>query len=125
MYVKQPLCAPTGAVTPALIDKLMQRRSHGRCASEREVRIKLPGGVINFRAASGGEPLVPGRSVYVWWSDSGFVCAPVQEVDAEDLAGGGVSAQVQRARDALAQARRDRPARVAAALAHTVDLRLD
>jgi len=119
------LCMPTGAVTPALIAKLKSRRSHGRCTSESEVRMKLPTGVIAFPAAPDTEALVVGRSVYVWWSDSGFVCAPVQDVDAAELQRSDVGSQVQRAREALAQARRDRPARLAVELAHTVDVRLD
>lgn len=117
---------PTGAVTPALIAKLKSRRSHARCTSASEVRMKLPSGVIAFAVVPDTEALLVGRSVYVWWSEAGFVCAPVQEVDAVELQrGGDVGAQVQRAREALAQARRERPARLAAELAHTVDVRVD
>lgn len=115
---------PTGAVTPVIVTKLQSRRSHARCVSESEVRMKLPSGVIGFAIAPGAQPLVAGRSVYVWWSSAGFVCASVQEIDAEELQRGNVEGQVQRAREALAQARRDRPARLAAELAHTVDLNL-
>lgn len=125
MYDRHLLCAPTGDVTPALIEKLKSRRSHGRCASASEVRIKLPSGVLRFRAAPGAALLAAGHPVYVWWSDEAFVCASVQDVDAHETPQGDVGAQVRRAREALAQARRDRPARLAAELAHTVDLHLD
>jgi hypothetical protein len=126
MYRKYLLSYPPAAITPALLDRLQRKRARGLAASDgTSVVIDTTPDRVELQIVDGSLPLPADLPVYVWWSIGGFVCAPMTEVDEDELHRGAVVDQVRQAREQLALARRNRPARMAAAFAQAVDVQLE
>jgi hypothetical protein len=75
------------------------------------IELRTPGAKVTLRLSENdkGPPLVPGDLVYVWWHAGGFVCVRADEVEALERRSLDIKEEVRRAREKLAQARRDRP----------------
>lgn len=126
MYRKYLLTYPPASISPALLDRLQRQRTRGVAGSDRtSVEIHAAAELIMLQLVDGSRPLSADLSVYVWWSIGGFVCASMTEVDEDERHRSAVVDQVRQAREQLAQARRNRPARIAAALAEAVDVQLE
>jgi hypothetical protein len=78
------------------------------------IRFALPSGPVEMKVAAGQQPIDPGTEVYVWWKGGGFVCAPTEDVDAEERRTRKIEKRVTQARATLAAARADRWARASA-----------
>jgi hypothetical protein len=126
MYRKYLLSYPPASIAPALLDRLQRKRSRGVAGSDgRSVEIHAAADLVLLQLVDGSQPLSAALPVYVWWSIGGFVCASMAEVDEDERHRSAVVDQVRQAREQLAQARRNRPMRIAAALADAVDVQLD
>jgi hypothetical protein len=126
MYRKYLLSYPPASITPALLDRLQRKRTRGVAGSDgTSVEIHEAADLIALEFVDGSLPLPADLPIYVWWSIGGFVCASMTEVDEDERRRGAVVDQVRQAREQLAQARRNRHARIAAAFADAVDVQLE
>ena len=108
---------PSPSVPPAVIFRIRQGRVVGTQMKE-SVRVSAHSGAhYHFFTAQNVTALPVGTPVYVWWAAAGFVCAPVQEIQAEEAHGQSVAEQVRQARQAFAKARGERYRRL-----HEVDI---
>lgn len=84
-----------------------------RVDADGEIELRTPSAKVQLRLSDNdkGPRLMPGDLVYVWWHAGGFVCAPVDEVDEAERHRLDMKEEVRRAREKLAQARRERTAR--------------
>lgn len=109
--MKRSLESPSGAIPTFVVERLRQHRVRGR-ATATGVRIVLPSGAHHdFRLRVGSMPLRPDEPVYLWWGNDGPVCQPVAELRAASPAPGSAADQIERARAAMAAARRTRTGR--------------
>jgi hypothetical protein len=126
MYRKYLLSYPLASVAPAFLDRLQRKRTRGLAGSDgTSVVIDTTTDRVELQFVDGSLPVPADLPVYVWWSIGGFVCAPMTEVDEDERHRGAVADQVRQAREQLALARRNRPARVAAAFTQAVDIQLE
>jgi hypothetical protein len=84
-----------------------------RVDADSQIQLQTPGATVRLHLSDNdkGPPLRPGDVVYVWWHAGGFVCAPVDEVNEAESHRLVMKEEVRRAREKLAQARRDRDER--------------
>jgi hypothetical protein len=102
---------PHTPIFPGLLRPLKTAR-HTTWVNERgEVHFDLPLGPVTMRFPEHEQPVAAGTAVYVWWKSGGFVCAPVDEVDAEESQARSMADRVDAARARLQAARRERVAR--------------
>jgi len=126
MYRKYLLSYPPASVAPAFLDRLQRKRTRGLAGSDgTSVVIDTTTDRVELQFVDGSLPVPADLPVYVWWSIGGFVCAPMTEVDEDERHRGAVADQVRQTREQLALARRNRPARVAAAFTQAVDIQLE
>jgi hypothetical protein len=102
------LSEPTTAIVPGLLKPLKSGRHETLVSSRRTVRFELAQGPVEMGFLDGDPALEPGTRVYVWWKGGGFVCAPVEEVRAEEEQALAIAERVLRERERLQAARRAR-----------------
>jgi hypothetical protein len=112
--VNHILSLPYATTTPSQLSELRDIRHETEITPSGTVRLSHRTGTVEMRFSSMSHPLPAGTSVYVWWKGGGFVCAPVAEVDAETMETQRIAERVAQARAALANARQERSARIAA-----------
>ena len=105
---------PHTPIFPGLLDALMADR-HRTVVTERcSVRFDLLLGPVEMKFSTRVHQLPPRTEVYVWWKGGGFVCAPTDEIDAEESASRSIAERVMQARARLGAARLERAARLLA-----------
>lgn len=110
---------PSPSVPPAVLHRIRRGRVVGMQMKE-SVRVSAHSGAhYHFFTAQDVAALPVGTPVYVWWGAAGFVCASVQEVEAEEAHGQSVVEQVRQARENFAKARSERYRRL-----HEIDISL-
>lgn len=108
---------PSRSVPPVVLHRIRQGRVVGVQMKE-SVRVSARSGAHYHFVVAQDVPALPvGTPLYVWWSAAGFVCASVQEVEAEEAHGENVVEQVRQAREAFARARSERHRRL-----HEIDI---
>jgi hypothetical protein len=104
---------PHTAIVPGLLDTLRHDR-HSTVVTERGmVRFEMPLGPVEMKFSDAQQQLEAGTEVVVWWKRGGFVCAPTDEVKAEERESRRLAEGVVQARTQIAVARRERQARLA------------
>jgi hypothetical protein len=104
---------PHTAIVPGLLDGLKGDRHRTAVTERGMVRFELPLGPVEMKFSDAHQQLEPGTQVDVWWKGGGFVCAPTEEVRAEERESRRLVDGVVQARTQIALARRERQARLA------------
>ena len=104
---------PHTAIVPGLLDGLKSDRHRTAVTERGMVRFELPLGPVEMKFSDAHQQLEPGTRVVVWWKGGGFVCAPTDEVRAEERESRRLADGVMQARTQIALARRERQARLA------------
>lgn len=102
---------PQTRIAPGLLKPLKSGRTETVVTERRTVHFDLPLGSVEMGFLAHHEQLEPGTRVYVWWKGGGFVCAPVDEVEAEERASRAIEQRLEEARARLEAGRRERLAR--------------
>jgi hypothetical protein len=105
---------PHTPIVPGLLEGLKGDRQKTIVTDKGTIRFELFLGPVEMRLSDPQHQLPPGTGVYVWWKGGGFVCAPIDELDAEDLESRRIADRLLQARSQLAAARRERRERLLA-----------
>ncbi|HUG21345.1 hypothetical protein [Piscinibacter sp.] len=105
---------PHTAIVPGLLEGIKGERNTTVVTDKGMIRFELLLGPIEMKFSNPMQRLVPGTEVVVWWKGGGFVCAPAAEMDEEERESRCIADQVRNARSQLAEARKERQARIAA-----------
>ncbi|HJV63215.1 MAG TPA: hypothetical protein VJ743_19865 [Albitalea sp.] len=105
---------PHTPIVPGLLEGLKGERHRTRVTERATVHFDLLLGPVEMKFSDPRQQLAAGTEVYVWWKCGGFLCAPADDLDAEERASQQIAARVARARTQLAEARRERQAQLAA-----------
>jgi hypothetical protein len=104
---------PDTPLVPGLLEALMEERHETVVTDKGLVRLDSSLGPVEMKFSRSAQQLAPGTAVYVWWKHGGFVCGPADEVDREERESRLIADRLAEARSHLAEARRERQARVA------------
>jgi hypothetical protein len=105
---------PDTPLVPGLLEALKEDRHETVVNDKGMVRLDSSLGPVEMKFSRGVQQLAPGTAVYVWWKHGGFVCGPAEEVDREERESRRIADSLAEARIHLAEARRERQARLAA-----------
>jgi len=104
---------PHTPIVPGLLESMRTERIPTVVTERGMIRFELPLGPVEMKFSDAEQHLPPGTEVFVWWKGGGFVCAPAEEVEAEERASRHIADRVLQARWRLALARRQRALRLA------------
>lgn len=99
---------PHTPIFPGLLRPLKTGRHETVVTDKGCVRFDLPLGPVEMRFPTLDTSVPPGTAVYVWWKGGGFVCAPVDELTAEERSTQSITCRLQDARAKLQAARLER-----------------
>ena len=104
---------PEAPIVPGLLEALSDERHETVVNDKGMIRLESPLGPVEMKFSQPAQQLPTGTEVIVWWKAGGFVCAPAQELDREESESRRIADSLAEARSHLAQARRERQARLA------------
>jgi hypothetical protein len=105
---------PHTPIVPGLIEFLKAERHKTLVNDRGMIRFDSSLGPVEMKFCDPQHQLDAGTEVYVWWKGGGFVCAPAAELDADEQAARQIAERFREIRRHLAEARREREARLAA-----------
>ncbi|WP_280154942.1 hypothetical protein [Piscinibacter sp. XHJ-5] len=104
---------PETPIVPGLFEAVRNERHETVVNDKGMICLESPLGPVEMKFSQPDQQLSPGTVVYVWWKASGFVCAPSRELDQEESESRRIAESLAEARSHLAEARRERQARLA------------
>jgi hypothetical protein len=105
---------PDAPIVPGLLEALRDERHETVVNDKGMIRLDTPLGPVEMKFSPPAQQLPPGTAVCVWWKAGGFVCAPAQELAQEESESRRIADSLAEARSHLAEARRERQAKLAA-----------